>query len=163
MNVFRLIAFSLSLMVMANVAASQGANVAFGALQQSTDLPVEVTADNLSVDQETGTAVFTDNVVIAQGEMRLSAAKVLVVYKTAAEGIERLEASGGVTLVSGEDAAESEAANYDIDNGSIVMTGNVLLVQGPSVLSADQMTVQLREGTARMSGNIRTVLQTGDN
>ena len=163
MNVFRLIAFFLSLMVMANVAASQGANVAFGALQQSTDLPVEVTADNLSVDQETGTAVFTDNVVIAQGEMRLSAAKVLVVYKTAAEGIERLEASGGVTLVSGEDAAESEAANYDIDNGSIVMTGNVLLVQGPSVLSADQMTVQLREGTARMSGNIRTVLQTGDN
>ncbi|WP_375230918.1 LptA/OstA family protein [Roseobacter sp. S98] len=150
-------------MVMANVAAAQGANVAFGALQQSTDLPVEVTADNLSVDQETGTAVFTDNVVIAQGEMRLSAAKVLVVYKTAAEGIERLEASGGVTLVSGEDAAESEAANYDIDNGSIVMTGNVLLVQGPSVLSADQMTVQLREGTARMSGNIRTVLQTGDN
>ena len=163
MNVFRLIAFSLSLMVMANVAAAQGANVAFGALQQSTDLPVEVTADNLSVDQETGTAVFTDNVVIAQGEMRLSAAKVLVVYKTAAEGIERLEASGGVTLVSGEDAAESEAANYDIDNGSIVMTGNVLLVQGPSVLSADQMTVRLREGTARMSGNIRTVLQTGDN
>ena len=163
MNVFRLIAFSLSLMVMANVAAAQGANVAFGALQQSTDLPVEVTADNLSVDQETGTAVFTDNVVIAQGEMRLSAAKVLVVYKTAAEGIERLEATGGVTLVSGEDAAESEAANYDIDNGSIVMTGNVLLVQGPSVLSADQMTVQLREGTARMSGNIRTVLQTGDN
>ena len=163
MNVFRLIAFSLSLMIMANGAAAQGANVAFGALQQSTDLPVEVTADNLSVDQETGTAVFTDNVVIAQGEMRLSAAKVLVVYKTAAEGIERLEATGGVTLVSGEDAAESEAANYDIDNGSIVMTGNVLLVQGPSVLSADQMTVQLREGTARMSGNIRTVLQTGDN
>lgn len=142
---------------------AQGSQVAFGVLQQDTKLPVEVTADSLSVDQATGTAIFTDNVVIAQGEMRLAAARVLVVYRAESQGIERLEATGGVTLVSGPDTAESERADYDIDNGTIVMTGNVLLLQGPSALSSDTMTVQLNDGTAQMSGRVKTILNTGNN
>lgn len=142
--------------------AAQGTNVAFGTIRQDTGLPVEVTADNLSVDQATGTAIFTGNVLIGQGEMRLSAGKVLVVYRTGAEGIARLEATGGVTLVSGEDAAESERADYNIDSGTIVMSGNVLLAQGRNALSSDKMSVKLSDGTAQMSGRVRTVLQTGN-
>ena len=141
--------------------AAQGTNVAFGTIRQDTSLPVEVTADNLSVDQATGTAIFTGNVLIGQGEMRLSAARVLVVYRTEAEGIARLEATGGVTLVSGPDAAESERADYDIDSGTIVMTGNVLLAQGRNALSSDKMSVNLSDGTAQMSGRVRTTLQPG--
>ena len=141
---------------------AQGSGVAFGTIRQDTGLPVEVTADNLSVDQTTGTAVFTGNVLIGQGEMRLSAERVLVVYRADTEGIERLEATGGVTLVSGPDAAESERADYNIDNGTIVMTGNVLLAQGQSALSADRLSVRLSDGTAEMSGRVRTILQTGD-
>lgn len=140
---------------------AQGASVAFGTIRQDTDQPVEVTADNLSVDQETGTAIFTGNVLIGQGEMRLSAARVLVVYRAETQGIARLEATGGVTLVSGPDAAESQRADYDIDDGTIVMTGNVLLAQGSSALSADKMSVRLSDGTAQMSGRVKTILQTG--
>jgi lipopolysaccharide export system protein LptA len=140
---------------------AQGASVAFGTIRQDTDQPVEVTADNLSVDQETGTAIFTGNVLIGQGEMRLSAARVLVVYRAETQGIARLEATGGVTLVSGPDAAESQRADYDIDDGTIVMTGNVLLAQGNSALSADKMSVRLSDGTAQMSGRVKTILQTG--
>jgi lipopolysaccharide export system protein LptA len=143
--------------------AAQGANVAFGTIRQDTGLPVEVTADNLSVDQATGTAIFTGNVLIGQGEMRLSASRVLVVYRANGEGIARLEATGGVTLVSGPDAAESERADYDIDNGTIVMTGNVLLAQGRNALSSDKLSVKLSDGTAQMSGRVRTVLQPGGN
>ena len=144
-------------------AAAQGANVAFGTIRQDTSQPVEITADNLSVDQSTGTAIFTGNVLIGQGEMRLSAARVLVVYRAENKGIARLEATGGVTLVSGPDAAESERADYDIDDGTIVMSGNVLLAQGDSALSADKMSVRLSDGTAQMSGRVKTILQTGGN
>jgi len=144
-------------------ATAQGANVAFGTIRQDTGLPVEVTADNLSVDQSTGTAIFTGNVLIGQGEMRLSAARVMVVYRAENKGIARLEATGGVTLVSGPDAAESERADYDIDDGTIVMSGNVLLAQGASALSADKMSVRLSDGTAQMSGRVKTILQTGGN
>ena len=143
--------------------AAQGTNVAFGPIRQDTGLPVEVTADNLSVDQGDGSAVFTGNVLIGQGEMRLSAARVLVVYRAEAEGIARLEATGGVTLVSGKDAAESERADYYIDTGTIVMSGNVLLTQGRNALSSDTMSVKLSDGTAQMSGRVKTILQTGSN
>lgn len=140
---------------------AQGTNVAFGTFQQDSDLPVEVTADNLSVDQETGIAIFTGNVLIGQGEMRLSAPRVLVVYREEQQGIERMEATGGVTLVSGPDAAESDRADYSIVDGVIVMTGNVLLDQGPNALSADRMTVQLADGTAQMQGRVKTIIQSG--
>lgn len=161
MKNIRLQLIALVLTLAPVVLFAQGANVAFGTIKQDTGLPVEVTADNLSVDQATGTAVFTGNVLIGQGEMRLSAGRVLVVYRDAEEGIARLEATGGVTLVSGPDAAESERADYSIDDGTIVMSGNVLLAQGRSALSADRMSVRLSDGTAEMSGRVRTVLQTG--
>lgn len=144
------------------MASAQGANLAFGTIRQDTSLPVEVTADNLSVDQQTGTAIFTGNVVIGQGEMRLGAARVLVVYAEAQGKIARLEASGGVTLVSGADAAESRNARYDIDAGLVELTGDVLLTQGRSALTSDRMTVNLRSGTAQMQGRVKTVLQGQD-
>ena len=140
-------------------ASAQGAQVAFGNTEQNANLPVEVTADNLAVNQADNTAVFTGNVLIGQGEMRLSAPRVLVVYLQDQTGIERLQASGGVTLVSGEDAAEAAKADYNIETGLIEMQGDVLLVQGPNALTADRMYVDTKAGTARMSGRVKTVLQ----
>ncbi len=158
---FRPLLIALVLALLSTTLLAQGANVAFGTIAQDTSLPVEVTSEELSVDQTTGTAIFTGNVVIGQGEMRLSAQKVLVVYSADRNGIARLEATGGVTLVSGPDAAEAERAEYSIDEGTIVMRGDVLLAQGASALSADTMTIRLRDGTAQMLGNVRTRLQTG--
>lgn len=144
-------------------ALAQGTQVAFGGLRQDPDAPVEVTSDTLSVSQTDGTAIFSGNVVVGQGSMRLSAGQVEVVYRESGDGIERLQASGGVTLVSEQDAAEADKADYDIKEGIIVMTGNVLLTQGPSALSAQRMTVDIDAGTAHMSGRVKTVLKPGSN
>lgn len=151
------------LLALSSPVFAQGTQVAFGAIQQDTSAPVEVSADELAVDQKTNAATFQGNVVIGQGQMRLSAAKVEVTYRSDSQGIERLVATGGVTLVSGPDAAESQRAEYSIDNGVIVMTGDVLLTQGQSALTADRMTVSLNDGTARMQGRVKTILQTGNN
>ena len=91
--------------------------VTFGPMQQDTDAPVEVTADRLSVSQRDGTAAYSGNVVIVQGDMRLAAPRVLVIYAEQAGRIDRLEATGGVTLVSGGEAAEAARADYDIEAG----------------------------------------------
>lgn len=153
----------LALLGLSTPVLAQGTQVAFGTIQQDTSAPVEVSADELNVDQTTGAAIFTGNVVIGQGAMRLSAPRVLVIYRDNEAGIERLEATGGVTLASGDDAAEAQRADYDIDDGVIVMTGDVLMAQGRSALSADRMTVNLDDGTARMQGRVKTILQTGGN
>lgn len=139
----------------------QGTSVAFGTIRQDVSQPVEATADSLSVDQETGNAIFEGNVVVGQGEMRLSASRVKIVYRNEGQGIERLEASGGVTLVSGPDAAEAQRADYNIDDGTIVLTGSVLLAQGASAISAERMSIRLSDGTAQMTGRVKTILQTG--
>lgn len=139
---------------------AQGANVAFDGLRQDTSLPVQVDADGLTVNQADGTAVFSGNVTVAQGTMRLSAAEVLVEYAEGG-GIERLHASGGVTLASNEDAAEAREAVYTIDSGEVVMTGDVLLSQGTSVLSGQKLVINLTSGTGSMQGRVQTVFQPG--
>ncbi len=140
-------------------AHAQGLNLAFGGIKQDTSQPVEVTADNLSVDQQNGTAVFSGNVLVGQGDMRLAAPRVLVVYAEDRGKIQRLEATGGVTLVSGPDAAEAERADYNIDNGQVVLKGNVLLTQGQNAMTGNQLSVDLKTGTAQMGGRVKTILQ----
>ena len=56
------------------------ANVAFGGLKADTSLPVEMNADSLAVNQTDGTAVFSGNVIVTQGAMKLSAAEIRVEY-----------------------------------------------------------------------------------
>ena len=151
------------LLAIASPVLAQGTQVAFGTSAQDTTAPIEVSASELSVDQKTDTAIFTGDVVIIQGEMRLAADKVLVIYLKETQGISRLEATGNVTVVSGEDTAESQYADYKVEEGVIEMTGDVLLTQGQSALTADRMTVHLDDGTARMQGRVTTILQPKEN
>jgi len=153
----------LSMLSLSTAAIGQGTEVAFGTVQQDTSLPVEVSADALSVSQNDGSALFTGNVVIGQGEMRLSAPRVLVFYTEDQSGVERLEATGGVTLVNGDQAAEANSAEYEVNRGTIRMIGNVLLTQGANTLVSDTMDVDLENGTAQMEGRVRTVFQSGEN
>lgn len=154
----RSISFGLMLAFLATSVFAQGANVNFGTFKADPTLPVEVSSDSLDVNQASGSAEFLGNVLISQGEMRLSAQKVLVIYNQEAGGIDRLEAVGDVILVNGPDAAEADRAEYTIDNGTIVMTGNVLLTQGPNVLTSDKMTVNLTTGTANLVGRVKTII-----
>jgi lipopolysaccharide export system protein LptA len=140
---------------------AQGASVAFGGLKQDTSLPVEVSSDQLNVNQADGTAVFTGNVLVGQGEMRLAAERVKVEYTADGGGISKLFASGGVTLTNATDAAESREAVYTIDSGNVVMTGDVLLTQSGSALSGQKLVIDLKAGTGVMEGRVQTVFQPG--
>lgn len=148
-------------LICALTGAAAAQTTGFGSAQDAKT-PVEVTADNLQVDQKTGLAVFTGNVLIGQGGMRLSADKVTVTYADGDQNrIRALKAEGKVTLVSGEDAAEAKAADYDVESGNVILRGDVLLTQGPNVLSGETVTVNLVTGQASASGRVRSVLQPG--
>lgn len=142
-------------------AIAQGTQITFGTLSQDTSAPVEVSADQLQVNQSDGSATYRGNVVVGQGDMRMAAGVVRIVYSSNARRIDRLEARGGVTLVSGEEAAEGDEADYNIEAGTVLLRGNVLLTQGPNAITADRMLVDLESGTAQMSGRVRTVFQQG--
>jgi lipopolysaccharide export system protein LptA len=160
---FRALIFCMLSILGAVSASAQGTNVAFGAIKADPSLPVEVTADTLDVNQESGSAEFKGNVLVGQGEMRLSAERVLVIYNQEQSGIQRMEATGDVVLVNGPDAAQAQRADYTIDTGIIVMTGNVLLTQGENALTSNKMTVNLITGTAQMVGRVKTILNSDKN
>ena len=146
----------------ASFPAAAQTNLLFGSLSLDPNAPVNMTSDKLSISQADGSARFEGNVVIGQGDMRISAELVIVTY-LAEGGIDQLTASGGVTFVTKTNEAESETADYDIDSGTIMMSGDVLFTQGPSALTAQRMTINLKDGTANMSGRVKTILQTGKN
>ena len=150
----------IALLLSAASVAAQ--SVAFGGMQQDRSAPVEVSADNLAVNQADGSAVFTGNVVIGQGDMRLAAERVKVIYGEGGQDrIRALQAEGSVTLVSGDDAAESASADYDVDSGIVVLSGDVVLTQGRNVLTGNRVRVDLNTGTAQAEGRVRSVLQPG--
>ena len=162
MTIFARLAAAMALCCLPALTGAQGAPVAFGQVQNDRSLPVEITSDNLSVNQADNTALFTGSVVIAQGAMRLSASRVRVIYLADQSGIETLEATGGVTLVSGTDAAEAERADYHVATGMIELRGDVLLVQGDNAITGDTILVDTGAGTARAIGRVKTVLQPGN-
>lgn len=142
---------------------AQQANIAFGGMKQDTSLPVEVDADSLSINNADGSAVFSGNVVVTQGEMRLTAGEVRVEYTADGGGIKTLHASGGVTLINTSDAAEAQEAVYTIAQGNVEMTGNVLLTQGANAISGQKLVINLKDGTGVMEGRVKTVFSPGGN
>jgi len=151
---------AISLLTVVPVAGmAQGFQVGFGQMQQDTGLPVEVTAETLSVNQSDGSAVFEGKVDVSQGDMRMTADKVNVHYNQETQAIARLVAEGNVLLVQGPDAAEANQAIYSIDDGTVEMTGNVTVVQSKTTITADKMRLNLTDNTAQMSGNVKTVLK----
>jgi len=159
----RQIAFCASLFLAAATFGHAQTNVDLGGITVDTSAAIEVTADSLSVDQASGKATFDGNVIIIQGDLRLTAARVEVIYGSDTSQIARLVASGGVTFVTAEEAAEAQDADYDTTTGLLVLRGDVLLTQGPSAISAGEMIINLTDGTATMEGRVRTILQQGNN
>ncbi len=148
-------------------ALAQGTQISLGGLAIAGDTPVEVAAEELAVNQEEGSAVFSGGVTVQQGALTLTASEVEIEYQTEsgapAGGIRRMVATGGVRLINAGDAAESAEAIYDLEDGILTMLGSVVLTQGQAVISGDRFAVDLETGTGQMQGNVRTVFQAQEN
>ena len=152
--------FALSLLILLAGFPAYGQGVAFGPFRQDPEEPVEVTSERLEVDDEAGIATFIGDVIVVQGQMRLNAPRVRVEYSSGEAGqIEFMHATGGVTMVNGEETAEGEEATYTIEAGEVVMTGDVIVTQGPNVLAGQRLSVDLDTGTGTMEGRVRTIFR----
>ena len=141
------------------------AQVPFGGLEHDSSLPVEITADRLDLDQSAGSAVFAGQVNVGQGTLRLAADRVEVFYdesSTSPTGkVQRMIATGNVTLANGAEAAEADHAVYEVAAGTIAMDGNVLLTQGQNALSSERLDIDLNNGTGRLEGRVQTIFVPG--
>lgn len=157
------VALALAMALAPGLALAQ-AGISFGDLRPEEGAPLEITSDRLDVNQTQGTARFTGDVVVAQGELRLAAAAVEAHYAAGEEGasgrISRLEASGGVLISAGGAGIEAAGAVYDLDAGTVVLSGDVVLTQAGNTVAGQRLVIDVASGTGRMEGRVRTVLQT---
>lgn len=124
--------------------------------------PIDLSADRAEAQDRVDRAIFAGNVIVRQGSLTLRTARLTLAYASQ-DGIDinRIDASGGVTVTSPSETAKGDFAVYDLEDGLITMVGNVRLERGGSHLSGGRLTIDLDTGRAVMDGGLRGVNQDG--
>lgn len=134
-------------------AASAGSGTAVSSgMKTDTSLPVQVESDTLSVDQESGLAIFTGNVRATQGEVTITAPKGTLYYTEDRSDIDRIHMEGGVLMTNKTEAVKGQDAVYTVATGQVVVTGDVLITQGKSTIAGQKLTYDLNTGAGLMQG-----------
>ena len=123
----------------------------------NTNGPVDVSADRIEVQDRADRAIFAGNVKVRQGALSLDAARLTVAYVGGISGsgpqIQRLDASGGVTVRSASETARGSFAIYDLNRRLITMLGGVTLTQGANTVSGGRLVIDLNSGRSVMDGS----------
>ena len=152
-------AFSLTLLGSGIALAQDGVSALKG---HDSKAPIDLSADRAEAQDRADRAIFAGNVIVKQGELTLRTARLTVAYANQnGLDINRIDASGGVTVVSPSETAKGDFAVYDLNEGLITMVGNVRLERGGSYLNGGRLTIDLDTGRAVMDGGLRGVNQRG--
>ena len=73
-----------------------------------------------------------------------------------AQDIRRIEAHGGVTVITKDQNASGDFGVYDPKAKTMTLTGNVVVTQGKNVLHGDRVVVDTTTGNARVESNAAT-------
>jgi len=146
----------MALLGLTAVAPAAGQQAGSALRGHDSNAPVDVAADRIEVQDRADRAIFSGNVDARQGSLRLTAARVTVAYASnQGISIQRLEASGGVTLHTPSETATSQFAIYDLDRRLVTMVGGVRLTQGANRVQGGRLVLDLDSGRAVMDGGAR--------
>jgi lipopolysaccharide export system protein LptA len=120
-------------------------------------LPTHITSDTLTLNNKTRIFIYRGNVVVTQGEMRLTSKEIEGSYSEQNE-IQKIIAKGDVRITKQDIISTSQRATYDAINSVIVLTENPQLQQGESVLIADRIKVFLNDNRSMAEGNVRVTV-----
>ena len=121
----------------------------------NSNSPVDVEADRIEVQDRADRAIFSGNVRVRQAGLSMNAARLTVAYSNGGGGvdIERLDASGGVTVTSASETARGDFAIYDLPRRLITLVGGVTLTQGSNRVSGGRLVIDLNTGRAVVDGS----------
>ncbi|MBV1689652.1 LptA/OstA family protein [Novosphingobium sp. G106] len=118
-----------------------------------SNAPVDYAADRIELQDKANRVVLSGNVDITQGDLKMRAARTTVAYTNAdALKIQRLDATGGVTVTRGNQSAKGDVAVYDFNRRIITMAGNVALRRGTDTLNGGRLVMDLNTGLSSVDG-----------
>jgi lipopolysaccharide export system protein LptA len=143
------------------------------------DQPIHIVSDRLDAYSEKRMVVFSGNAVATQGARTIRSDRLTLYYKEdkkpagrptgAAEGtgnVEKVEATGHVTITEGERVVTGEAAVFDQDTRKITVTGGAVMREGANVIRGDRIVVFLDENRGVVesteSGRVTATIYPGE-
>ena len=153
--------------------AAAAATAALGALAHAqepvsalkghnSNAPVDVSAERIEVQDRADRAIFAGDVVVRQAELTLLTSRLTVAYSNAGGiQIDRLDASGGVTVRTPSETATGDFGVYDLDRRLITLIGDVQLQRAGSRINGSRLVIDLTSGRAVLDGGPAGVGQSG--
>lgn len=154
--------------IMKSILATAMLSMAFSAnaLKGDTDQPINIDSGSQSLDMENNVVIFSDNVVITQGSIKINASKVTITRQEGKK--ETVDASGSPvtfqqTLDNGKPVnGKGNSVHYDLGTEFLILTGNAELKQQDSFIKANKITYDVKKqqlkATSGGSSRVKTVL-----
>ena len=140
---------------LAILSAGQGGSAAQAQAlaNHNRNAPVDFDAGSIEVQDRADRVVLAGGVKVTQAGMTVTSQRMTVAYTRAGgTDVNRLDATGGVTVVKGNEVAKGNVAIYDLDRRLITMVGNVQLTQGANRLNGGRLVIDLNSGKATVDG-----------
>ena len=136
------------------LALAGGMNLAAqGIARHDSRAPVTYDAAKFVLDDKANRVIFSGGVIVNQADLRIQSDRMLVNFTDAGSlEIQRITATGGVTITRGDERASGDNAIYDFNRRIITMAGNVALRRGTDTLNGGRLTIDLDSGVSTVDG-----------
>lgn len=125
---------------------------------------IQITADQLVSRSKESYAEFIGNVEAVQGDFEMRADRLRIYYrrgtnltqKSSSSGgtIDRIVASGNVKIKSDNRSAETEQAEYRVNDGILILKGKKsIITDGQNLIQGTTITLNRNDGRITVEGN----------
>jgi lipopolysaccharide export system protein LptA len=168
----------VALGLLLGASALSGAGAAMAQLSPQSNAPVDITADQLDVQNQKCLAIYTGDAEALQDTSRLRANtiniynKILPPHSGAANAsgepgsqncgqLDRMEADGQVYYVTPSEVVKGDHAIYNATDKTIVVTGDVVVAQGKNVTAGTRLVINTDTSVATMASNVTGLGKSG--
>lgn len=145
--------FALTSLAILSTGQGGSAAQAQALANHNSNAPVDFNAGSIEVQDRADRVVLSGGVTVTQAGLTVRAPRMTVAYTRAGgTDVNRLDATGGVTVNKGDETAKGNVAIYDLDKRLITMVGNVQLQQGANHLQGGRLVIDLTSGRATVDG-----------
>ena len=124
-----------------------------GIASHNTNAPVNYDAGSIELQDRQNRVVLSGGVTVTQAGLTVRSQRMLVNFTdTGSLDIQRITATGGVTVTRGNERASGDVAIYDFGRRIITMAGNVRLRRGSDTLNGGRLVIDLRSGVSSVDG-----------
>jgi lipopolysaccharide export system protein LptA len=124
-----------------------------GIARHDSRAPVTYDAGKFVLDDRANQVIFSGGVIVNQADLRIQSDRMLVNFTDGGNlEIQRITATGGVTITRGDERASGDNAIYDFGRRIITMAGNVSLRRGTDTLNGGRLVIDLNSGISTVDG-----------